>query len=59
MGAIIKGAGERSKRFRDRLFEDVTNQTSGGRGKEEDHGSGAQVEFSPSLSGLLSVFCGG
>ena len=59
MGAIIKGAGERSERFRDRLFKDVTNQTSGGRGKEEDHDSGGQVEFSTSLSGWLSVFCGG
>ena len=59
METVIEGAGEVYEEFRDNMFEGVENWTSGGGEKEEDHGPGGQVEFSPFQSELLSGFRGG
>lgn len=51
MGTVIEGAGERIKGIRDGLFQDVEKWTSRGRGEQEGHGEGGQVELSRSPSG--------
>ena len=60
IGTIVEGAGERYEKLRDRPFEEVETWMSGGRGKEEDHGSGGQIElnswFDPFPSELSSGY---
>ena len=59
VGTVIEGAGETYEGFRDRMFEEIENWASGGRGKEEDRSEGGQVESSVFPSELLSGLCGG